>query len=87
MSMDDRWADILIQNTLEQKQLTSDKVMEMVKNNGVLRTGFQISPPAMVTGMVIELFSLLKVFVPHMLLFLTIWALSDRDNTSTIKKI
>jgi len=81
MSIDDRWTDILIRNAMEQKQLTSDMVIEMVQNNGILHTGFQISPLSMVISMVIQLFSVLKVFIPHMLIFLTIRALSASNNT------
>lgn len=81
LSIDDRWSDSLISHALEKKQLTTDMAMEMVKNHGVLYAGLEISPLAMLTAMIIYIFSVLKVFVPHLLFLLTLWALSDRDKT------
>lgn len=88
MGIDDAWSDLLFNQAMEQKQLTNEMVIDRVKNNGMLRTAMEISPAAiLVMG-----FSIVKVFVPHMLFVLTAWILllrgqGEKTNTTMIERI
>jgi len=71
MSIDDSWSDTLLRHAMEKKQLTSEMVIDRAKNAGILRTGLEISPAAIL----VMAFSVIKVFVPHLLFIMTVWIL------------
>jgi hypothetical protein len=71
MSIDDNWSDILFRQAMEQHRLTENAVFDMMKSNGLLHTWLAISP----VSMLLIPFSVLKVFVPHVLLAMATWIL------------